>query len=890
MTANPRVEQLLDELADSQSTPEEVCRSCPELLPEVRSRWQAVRRVEAELDMLFPAPAATPSDNSLPRLGRTTLPPIPGYEVEGIIGSGGMGVVYRAHHLALDRKVAIKMLLAGAFAGPNERARFRREAESLAGLRHTNIVQVYDAGEVADHPYFAMEFVEGGSLANRPSATPLPARQAAELTATLARAVQFAHDAGIVHRDLKPANILLSSDGTPKITDFGLAVEMVDGTRFTMSGARLGTPSYMAPEQALGKSSAIGPAVDIYALGAVLYELLTGRPPFRGETPAETERRVIAEEPIPPSRLNATIPRDLETICLKCLEKVPQRRYRSAGELADDLDRFLAGRPIQARPLGRGERFWRWCRRYPMAVALCLVLLASAVISSLQAVRAKRAEAEANAANEQAQKRLKQVEKANELLGSIFENLDPKEIAKSGIPLQAILVKKLDRAVEQLEGESIGDPQVVATMQGKFALSLLALSEPAKAIVLLEKAHATRESELGQDDPLTLASAYDLALAYKAAGKLDRALELQQQTWTRMKAVLGPNHPDTLKSMESVAAIDNLLGKRDLSLLLFEETLRLRKTTLGPNHPHTLITMNNLAMAYLDAERSELALPLFEQTYAARKTLFRPTDPETLDTMSKLAMTYEALGKMNLAQPLFEQTLELRKKTLGPEHADTLLSMYGLATFYETVGKPKLALPLIAEVLRIKKARLGAEDPETRRTVNRVDFLTNLVTAHDRYEQNLAKFGPDHIDTLLARRDIAQFDMTMNRLEEAEQAFVEILNRMKGRPNDDPIVVFTIRLLNICRVTRERSAPDSWLTFNSESLLGGVYMERKNYAAAEPLLVGGYQGMKQREAKIPANAKARLAEAVKRLVQVYEANGKPAEAAKWRKVLDAEPR
>jgi serine/threonine-protein kinase len=350
------VDQLLKELLDSGATPEEVCRACPELLAPVRSRWQQVRALQAAVGALFPESPPVEGDDpnaTRPHAPSTAeLPHIRGYEVQELLGRGGMGVVYKAWHLRLQRPVAVKMLLAGAYAKPQELERFLREAETLAGLRHPNIVQVHEAGDVDGRPYFTMEYVEGGSLAQQLAGTPQPARQAAVSVAHVAEAVEMAHRGGIVHRDLKPANILVTADGTPKITDFGLARRLDGGARLTQSGVPVGTPSYMAPEQAQGQTHAIGRAVDVYALGVILYELLTGRPPFQGETPAETLLQVIHQEPVPPARLNARIPRDLETICLKCLQKEPERRYASAAALADDLHHFLEGRPIQARPLG----------------------------------------------------------------------------------------------------------------------------------------------------------------------------------------------------------------------------------------------------------------------------------------------------------------------------------------------------------------------------------------------------------------------------------------------------------------------------------------------------------------------------------------------------------
>jgi serine/threonine-protein kinase len=380
MTDDPRLQRLIDELLESRCTPEEVCSSCPELLPEVRQRLRQMNRVQAELDALFPPlreQSTTPS--GLP-LVDPALPRIPGYEVEAVLGHGGMGVVFRARHTRLNRIVALKMLLAGAYAGQHERARFQAEAEAVAGLRHANIVQVYDVADHEGRPYFTMELVDGGSLAQKLAGTPEPARQAAALLATLARAVHVAHQGGIVHRDLKPANILLTADGTPKIADFGLARHFRGGPALTLSGARIGTPSYMAPEQAIGKAGTIGPAADVYSLGAILYELLTGRPPFRGETAAETERQVIAEEPVPPSRLNAKVPRDLETICLKCLHKAPERRYASAAALAEDLERFGRGEPIAARPVGLLERTGKLVRRHPGGSAMLAASLVSVLL------------------------------------------------------------------------------------------------------------------------------------------------------------------------------------------------------------------------------------------------------------------------------------------------------------------------------------------------------------------------------------------------------------------------------------------------------------------------------------------------------------------------------
>jgi eukaryotic-like serine/threonine-protein kinase len=317
---------------------------------------------------------------------------VPGYEIVGELGRGGMGVVYRAQQIGLRRTVALKMILSAGQVGHEERERFRVEAEAVACLQHPHIVQVHEVGEADGQPFFSLEFCEGGSLAGQLHGTPFPSRAAAELVRTLGHAIHYAHQQGVVHRDLKPANILLTATGIPKITDFGLAKRLNEPGQ-TRSGAVMGTPSYMAPEQAAGKTRDVGPAADVYALGAILYELLTGRPPFKAATALDTVYQVVHDEPVPPRAVVSQTPRDLETICLKCLNKEPARRYLSADDLADDLGRFLSDQPIKARPLGPLGRAWRWRRRNPAVAAMLAVvlvtLLAGATAASIFAVRAE---------------------------------------------------------------------------------------------------------------------------------------------------------------------------------------------------------------------------------------------------------------------------------------------------------------------------------------------------------------------------------------------------------------------------------------------------------------------------------------------------------------------
>jgi serine/threonine protein kinase/WD40 repeat protein/Flp pilus assembly protein TadD len=391
-----------------------------EPLFEVHRALESGQLLDANDEMLGPADTWSLGSHR----GTSVIPTIPGYEILGELGRGGMGIVYRARQAGLNRSAAIKMILAGSYAMPEELARFRIEAEAVGRLQHPNIVAIYEVGEQNGRPFLCMEYVDGGSLAQQLTGAPQPTRAAAQLVETLARAMHYAHQQGIVHRDLKPANVLLQiadcrlqiqrqGDGAdsqsatcnlqsamPKITDFGLAKILAEGPGSqTKTGAILGTPSYMAPEQAASSmnddgpspSRSVSPAADIYALGAILYELLTGRPPFRAETPLGTLLQVTTLEPVPPSRLQPHLPRDLATICMKCLQRVPAKRYVSALQLADDIRRFLDGKPIQARPVGTVERLWRWSRRNPilatMTASVASLLLVIAIGASIAAVR-----------------------------------------------------------------------------------------------------------------------------------------------------------------------------------------------------------------------------------------------------------------------------------------------------------------------------------------------------------------------------------------------------------------------------------------------------------------------------------------------------------------------
>jgi serine/threonine protein kinase len=419
-----------------------------------------------------------------------------------------MGVVYLARHAGLNRLVALKMILGAQHARRDLLARFRTEAEAVAKLKHPDIIQVYDIGEVGGCPYLSLEYVEGGSLARQFNGTPQPPVKAAELVSVLARAVHAAHRGGVIHRDLKPANVLLTAGGQPKIADFGLAKQVADEPSQTVSGSILGTPSYMAPEQADGRVRDIGARSDTYALGAILYEALTGRPPFRGATVLETLEHVRTQEPVPPTSLQPKTPRDLETICLKCLQKEPARRYESAEALGDDLNRFLNHQPIRARSVTAWERLVRWRRRNP-AVAALLAVSASILVVGLigttsLAILANHSAAQVAAINAELVNTTKESEDRGDLalktLESVIQDIQT-ELAN--VPnAQKLRGRLLNRAMDGLQ-----------RLDDKLRTQTRADRNTALALLNMAEAFRLVGGDAGQRGPAMANQLYERAIA-----------------------------------------------------------------------------------------------------------------------------------------------------------------------------------------------------------------------------------------------------------------------------------------------------------------------------------------------------------------------------------------
>lgn len=762
------------------------------------------------------------------------------YKLIEPIGEGGMGSVWLAQQSEpIKRKVAVKLIKQG-MDSKQVLVRFDAERQALAMMDHPNIAKVLDGGIAPDgRPFFVMELVKGKPITEYCDACKLSLRERLELFVPVCQAIQHAHQKGIIHRDIKPSNVMIAAyddRAVPKVIDFGVAKatgrQLTDATLNTGFGAIIGTPPYMSPEQATLNNLDIDTRSDVYSLGVLLYELLTGSPPFtldelknkglmemlrvvREDEPPKPSTRISTANALPtlsanrstdPGKLAQMLRSDLDWIALKALEKNRTRRYETANGLSADILRYLSGEPVLAHPPSSGYRMRKFLRRHRrpvMAAAfVTLALIGGIAGTTLGLIEARKQQGKADAARTAAEsaekaerqarqlsdKRLAQIEKANEILGSIFEHLNPEEIAKSELPLQAILVEKLDKAVEQLEGESIGDPLVVAAMQKKFGLSLLGLGEPRKGIVLLEKALNTQREKLGFDNRATIMSMSDLATAYHGAGNVDQAVQLLEDSLKLCKATFGPDDSDTLTVMNNLATVYQVAGKMDLALPLFEETLNIQKGKLGPAHRYTLASMGNLASAYSAVGKPETALPLLEEALKLAKENLGTDDPYTFQSMSNLAISYQGAGKLDLALPLLEETLKLQRAKLGPEHPNTLATMTALASAYRTDGKLDQALPLLEEAFKLQKAKLGPDHPDTLTTMN------NLALAHkDGGNQDLAlslseeglkltkaKFGLDHHSTLLAMNNLADIYRKANKLDQSIPLFEEALKLKKA--------------------------------------------------------------------------------------------------------------
>jgi len=774
-----------------------------------------------------------------------TQPPLPPddgpgqrYRILRHHASGGLGDVFVARDAELNRQVALKEIKPGK-DHPHSRSRFLLEAEITGGLEHPGIVPVYGLGHYADgRPYYAMRFIKGDNLAEaikRFHATQpvdfnsLDFRRLLQRFIDVCQAVAYAHSRGVLHRDLKPGNIMLGKYGETLVVDWGLAKTQATADHPhladeppltpntgsgepTVAGSALGTPLYMSPEQAEGRLDMLGPASDVYSLGATLYHLLTGQAPNAGHDPLELLARCATGDIPPPRSVAAEVPQPLEAVCQRAMALEPNDRYVSAQALADDIENYLADEPIGAFAEPLIARLKRWVRNHPgpmTGLAAALIVGVAGLASGLYFVNAEKARTEsarqyADRQHQIAKQNYEASKARSDDMAAILKFVQDHVFAAprpgkqaGGIGHNVTMADVVRSALPKLDLQFAGKPFVDASLRQSLARTLAYLGEAKDAHAHFKRVVALLTEAKGPDDADTLTSMNDLANSCQALGQYAEALVLHQETLRMQTAKLGSDHPSTLRSMNNLAIDYHALGRHREALALREETLRLQMTKLGPDDPDTLASMGNLANSYLALGRHNEALALYEQTLKHQKAKLGPDHADTLGTMSNIAVSLSNLGRHDEALSQREVTLKLRKANLGLEHPDTLRSMYSLADSYAACSRHSEAIALYEESLELQKAKLGADHTDTLWCMNNLAYSYEAL---DRHQQALTvreellrlrrnKFGADHPDTLLIMAKIAGNYVALDRIEDAVTFIDDALQRVEGKVHVHPQVV-----------------------------------------------------------------------------------------------------
>lgn len=706
------------------------------------------------------------------------LEQIGAYQLQERIGEGGMGVVYKAEHEELGRSVAIKIV---AFPMADAVPRFQAEARTIAGLNHPHIVQIFETGEYQKRPYLVLELMQGGSLGDVLQDEVLSPRRAAEIVAQIASAISAAHELGVIHRDLKPANVLMDEDGNTKLCDFGLARNLnVDSQ--TVSGTMLGTPGFMSPEQTTGDTPT--PAMDIYGLGAVLYAALTGRPPFRGVNIPDTLAMVRESDPVPVRALVPSVPVNLESICLKCLQNNPATRYASAAELAEELDAFLDGRPVKARPVGSGEKLIRWCRRKPTIAALSVGMLAAFSVGAvgifIQWQRAEanavafqhqaiRAETEAARAAEEAARAEEEAATTAAVNNFVLDILAAAQNSPEG--QDATIRHAVYAAIPRVDDAFEKHPRIEANVRATLGRTLRDLDQLTLSIEQYRLALKASRTAYGETAAETLHVMDRLAGSLRKTHDpacMTEAASLREFVLNQRITSLGETHPDTNSAMNNLAATWNSMGERDKAEELFRRALKLAEQVSGD----TLTLRHNLAIFHARNGKLELAEQELKTVLRqAEKFMAADGEPgwemraDVLEWRHSLANVLEDQGRLEAAKEQFAIVFDEQRELLGASHRETLETHLALSRILVGLGEFEEALSLVEPCLQLHNEKFG---PERGRTMDVRNTMADALIGSERLddaEQLLREAvavlskgrGSDHRYTLAAKKRLREF-------------------------------------------------------------------------------------------------------------------------------------
>jgi len=795
-------------------------QACSE--PGQKEHLWALLEAEAKLGTFLESPARATGSTGVAEHPGTIIGP---YKLLEQIGEGGMGVVFMAEQTrTVRRRVALKVIKAG-MDSRQVIARFEAERQALALMEHPNIARVLDAGTTdSGRPYFVMELVRGVPITEYCDKNRLDAEARLRLFITVCLAIRHAHQKGIIHRDIKPSNVMVTlNDGQPvaKVIDFGIAKateqKLTERTLFTAYGEMIGTPAYMSPEQAEMGNIDVDTRSDIYSLGVLLYELMTGttpiddaqlhtvgfseiqrlicevtppRPSSRLSTLGNSATILAGNRGTDPKRLARLLAGDLDWIMMKALEKDRNRRYATAGDFAADIERFLRHEAVLARPPSVAYRIATFVRRHRGAVMAGTIavttLLAGAAVATWQAVAANWAKRTAQAKEAETQAVLDFVQ------DRIFAAARPLGQA-NGLGRDVTLQSTLTAALPYLDGSFADQPLVEARLRETLGRSFLYLGEARMAVDQFEQARAIHTRLLGPSVARTLKSANALADSYRAQGRLDEALELARQTLERRQDLLGPNDPDTLESVSTLAKVYGDCGRHAEALELREAALKGYRVRLGPNRLETIMSMMNLANSYAGLGRLREALELDEQALAAAKSAFGPDHPDVLPLRNNLALDYAEERRYEDALKMQQETLAICKDKLGTDHPMTLVSMQNVAKALGDLKRHEEALKLLQEVFALQKVKPGPEHFETIHTMygigNQFGSLDRYAEALEWHRQALtlrkAKFGPDNRETLYSMWGVGLNLLRLGQVSEGLPIIDECLRRAVAHPRAD---------------------------------------------------------------------------------------------------------